>query len=409
MGLYAPDALGAQEETIRHPKRLTLSLAGLALAALALLCAPGVALASGWSIQQAPSPVGAVDSGLSAVSCVSATACTAVGTYSDTAGPQSTPMALAERWNGRKWSLQQVAPLDVGYSDLSGVSCASPRACIAVGDYSSNTGTEFTFGESWDGRKWSVQRTAKARPFSNLNAISCTSPRACTAVGSFPNTGGTVFAFAERWNGRKWSIQTVPRLAATASSELNAVSCTSASACTAVGDYGRHTRGSTLAEAWNGRRWSIERSPNPAGAGDTELDGLDCTSSRACIATGFSGTSKLATVRERWNGTTWSLQRTPKSGGDLTAVSCTSPRACTAVGDNKRSRATAERWNGRRWSIKPAPTPTGATFSSLSGVSCISNRECIAVGDDGQDVVTMTPGGESTTPYSQPLAERYLG
>ena len=44
---------------------------------------------------------------------------------------------------------------------------------------------------------------------------------------------------------------------------LNGVACTSASACTAVGNQ---TLAKTLAERWNGRTWQVQATPNPAGA-----------------------------------------------------------------------------------------------------------------------------------------------
>ena len=52
---------------------------------------------------------------------------------------------------------------------------------------------------------------------------------------------------AERWNGTAWAMQSIPN--PNGSGQLNGVSCTSASACTAVGYYGGYV---TLAERWNG-------------------------------------------------------------------------------------------------------------------------------------------------------------
>ena len=49
-------------------------------------------------------------------------------------------------------------------------------------------------------------------------------------------------------------------------SELYGASCTSASACTAVGDYVTSTGASkTLAERWNGTAWTLQSTPNPSG------------------------------------------------------------------------------------------------------------------------------------------------
>jgi len=120
-----------------------------------------------------------------------------------------------------------------------------------------------------------------------------------------------------------------------------------------------------LAERWNGRRWAV-RATVP---GDEDLQAVSCTSARACTAVGFSGI-------ERWNGATWASQRSPQIRGTLAAVSCASARACTAVGEGFRG-AVAEHWNGRRWVIQRTPRPRRKV---LAGVACTSARVCTAVG-----------------------------
>jgi hypothetical protein len=45
--------------------------------------------------------------------------------------------------------------------------------------------------------------------------------------------------------------------------------------------------------------------------------------------------SQVRALALRWNGTAWVLQRTPGTGGILSAVSCTSARACSAVGSRQ--------------------------------------------------------------------------
>jgi hypothetical protein len=43
---------------------------------------------------------------------------------------------------------------------LSGVSCASDKACTAVGDWmKAGTGKQVTLAEAWDGTAWTVQPT----------------------------------------------------------------------------------------------------------------------------------------------------------------------------------------------------------------------------------------------------------
>ena len=75
---------------------------------------------------------------------------------------------------------------------------------------------------------------------------------------------------------------------------LSGVSCTSGSACIAVGSFGPGY--GPLAERWNGSSWSLQRPPDPAD--DYGFDGVSCASSRHCIAVG-GGDEPLA---ERWDG-----------------------------------------------------------------------------------------------------------
>src|SRR5215467_13227659 len=91
------------------------------------------AAASGWSIQHTPNPTGASFVPLQAVSCTSATACTAVGSSSTS----TTTVTLAERWNGTKWSIQHTPnPTGASFVPLKAVSCTSATACTAVGSSS---------------------------------------------------------------------------------------------------------------------------------------------------------------------------------------------------------------------------------------------------------------------------------
>ena len=67
---------------------------------------------------------------------------------------------------------------------------------------------------------------------------------------------------------------------------LEGVSCSSAKACTAVGTYGDGARESTLAERWNGTKWALQTTPNPSDAGASHLKGVSCSSATACTAVG---------------------------------------------------------------------------------------------------------------------------
>src|SRR5579884_777295 len=84
---------------------------------------------------------------------------------------------------------------------------------------------------------WSVQSTENMNdPGGNLGGVSCTAWNACTAVSQY-SSGGTTVTLAQAWNGSSWKQQSTPNPSGSTLSSLDAVSCFSADACTAVGFY----------------------------------------------------------------------------------------------------------------------------------------------------------------------------
>jgi len=78
-----------------------------------------------------------------------------------------------------------------------------------------------------------------AGPDTNVfSSVSCPSATACTTVGYYdPSNAEPTAPFAEGWNGTTWTVQTTPSPSGTDDSPLNGGSCTTASTCTAVGEY----------------------------------------------------------------------------------------------------------------------------------------------------------------------------
>ncbi len=336
---------------------------------------------STWSRQPTPNPASPPRSALAAVSCTSATACTAVGSSAvDNFGSNS--RTLAERWNGTTWSIQPTPNGPAG-NFLTGVSCPAPAACIAVGG---SNGAPLA--EAWNGISWSIQPTPTTSGSSpQLNSVSCASPSACIAVGGRAIPGG---AFAERWDGSSWSIQLIQGIHDNAA--LNGVSCPAASACIAVG-YDLEV---TLGEAWDGTSWSVEPTPNPPSTlGTHRLTSVSCTSPSFCMAVGLTpkGLSSI-TLAERWNGTRWTIVPTPTRGEiTLSGVSCTSPSACIAVGSSVGGGVLSERWDGTRWSLLTTPNPVH--LGQLLGVSCASASACVAVGSSSRLTLAEVWNGTS--------------
>ena len=230
--------------------------------------------------------------------------------------------------------------------------------------------------------------------------VSCTALTACTAVGStgYDTAAAAPETLAEGWNGTNWAIQPTPDPPGRTGSEFHGVSCTSPSACIAVG--GSPYGGPPLAERWNGTNWAIQPTPDPPGLISSTFYGVSCTSPTACTAVGNTNEKPMA---ERWNGASWTIQHVPVLSAIATGfggVSCTSPTECTAVGpdDIFPYGQAAGRWNGVQWAATPALQPAGEVNATLFGVSCTSPTACTAVGQSNNN-----------SPADVPLAERWNG
>jgi hypothetical protein len=378
-----------------NPGRNYSSLAGVSCAAAACAAVgvyrdrPGTFLAlalassgTAWAVQAVPSPTGAVLSVLDGVSCASPGACAAVG-FLDNSVVNSVP--LAESWNGTAWTVQRVPrPAGFGHSSLASVSCGSASSCMAVGKgYNKHSGA--TLAESWNGTAWAIVPTpAPPGTAGVLTGVSCASATACTAVGWYRDSSNNALPLAESWNGTAWTVQPVPSPANGFSIVLNSVSCTSSSACTAVGSYTASGASVALAERWNGTAWTVQAMPT----GDDVLFGVSCGSATVCIAVGNSYTFEhVGPLAEEWRHGTWHVQKTPPISGflsSLNGVACRSAAACAAVGAYSNpagvAATLAEAWNGSTWSIQPTPAPRSGTGSVFAGVSPTSATSFTAVG-----------------------------
>jgi hypothetical protein len=367
-----------------------LALVGSLGAAAAGTVSAAGSVRSHWKIEPTPSPSEATDVELSGVSCPSPRACVAVGSYQNSSGVQVT---LAEGWNGASWRIEATQnPSGSSASSLVAVSCRSTTECVAVG-----SGSNGALAEGWNGKSWSIQTAANpVDGGASLAGISCFADNACIAVGS-SNDG----ILAEALHGTKWTIQPTPFKAGESPRPqyFYGVSCVSAAACVAVGVGSSGPNPLLMAEGWNGTKWSQQNTP----AYDGNLLGVSCFSSDSCGAVGWSGypfptKQTTNTEADEWNGSSWSTPATPEPKGstsdELEGVSCSAADACTAVGgytDGAGHAVTlAEVWNGTTWRIQATPHPAGST-GSLTDVWCTAATACMAVGN--------SDGG--------PLAERY--
>jgi hypothetical protein len=439
-----------------------------AAAALIVVAAPlvaigqsapaGAAIPSGWNIVTAPSTVNPAlgNDFVLGSACANAFECWAVGfSVSGGTGSSSTTAALIEQWNGSAWSLapSPIAPSPGGYA-LFGVTCVTSSDCWAVGGARSVTAGTSPFGtltENWNGTSWSIvpSPTPAGTAGAFLRSVDCVDASDCWAVGNTATPTGTgQGVLTEQWNGSTWSVGASAPATATYS-QLNGVSCASASDCWAVGTAGATVETSTvpnlpggpgdqgLIEQWNGATWSVVPSYRPATADGSYLSGVTCLSSLDCWATGAitNGKGKPAgALMEKWNGSSWSVVPSPTpldaTRGLLEGVSCLDATRCWAVGTagatggskgtgtgkgtgttgsstgtgsgtGTTGRGTGtgthlqptgfiDSWNGSSWSVQPSPNVS--VISILYSVTCLRGTACWAVGSTATNAGGTNPG-----------------
>jgi hypothetical protein len=364
-----------------------LALLATAAAALVPAAPASAALRYPWSTAVTPNVGTSVDNILADTSCVATGFCMAVGHQV----PGSVDQTLAEQWNGTTWSV--VASPDTGpglANDLYGVTCTSVTWCVAVG--SADTGDALqTLVEQWNGTAWSIVPSPDTDPGQDqpLVDVSCTSATACTAVGSAGTMAGTTVTLVESWDGTAWSIAPSPNTGAGGVSELSSVSCPSGTSCTAVGDYFTGTVSQTLVETWNGSAWSVVVSPDPSVTDADVLSSVSCPTTGTCTAVGHVVVHAVwQTLVESWNGSAWSIVASPGTSPDdfdsLVGISCATVTSCTAVGSSTDGAVTSNlvvQWNGANWYLVPLAPVAGGLDAELAGVSCVGPSACTAAGD----------------------------
>jgi hypothetical protein len=369
--------------------------AASAVAASASLVAvmASAALAAGWVPHTTPAVPGAKASQLAAVSCPAPSVCTAVGGTTSAGGLEGS--TLAERWNGTTWSLRATPnPAGAAQSDLRGVSCPISASCFAVGASATQFGAlTSTLAERWDGTSWTLTGTPDPTGQSDteLQSVSCTSRSACTAVGFFAdNSVMTASPVAERWNGKAWSLQSVPvpDIDLGAAAWLYGVSCSTGRSCIAVGYFNPQPGQSgflvPFSERWNGSNWSVVRVPVPTATTSAQLTGVSCTAPHACIAVGASSTDGFSTsvrLAERWDGTAWSLQSVPNPGRASTPELTDVSCSTAATCSAVGTDFSTPAGLAARWNGGGWSAQAIAAHGiTLSGVSCSTVLACVAVG-----------------------------
>ncbi len=248
---------------------------------------------------------------------------------------------------------------------------------------------------------------------SGLDAIAMVGPGELWAVGAY-QTANSDLTLTVRLQG--WYRTVVPSPNPSSGwAHLFGVSGRGRADVWAVGTYAPSNAGwpnlpfRTLAEHWNGDRWSVVPTPN-RGSADV-LFAVTVIAPGNAWAVGGYYNSKISfqnlqcehtahTLIEHWNGRTWSVVPSPDPGrapsfaqpcgpshplttvNALSGVAAAGPRDIWSVGhywDGRANRTLTLHWDGKRWTRIPSPNSSAAE-NVLYGVAISAPRDVWAPG-----------------------------
>jgi hypothetical protein len=303
------------------------------------------------------------------VSCTAASNCTAVGYIN------SQPVYEIE--TGGTWGVVT----DVsGNGVLDSVSCTSATTCTAVG--SDENGQPVYATES--GGIWGSITEVPGANYGNFEGVSCPNATNCTATG---DNGSGQPIYATETSGT-WSSTTVVN--GGLGGRYYRVSCASVANCTAVG-IDNNSQPIYVVESAG--TWGPSTEISGVSGGGAFLYGVSCTSATACVAVGYDFSSNTPPIYVDESGGVWGpateIAGSPGGGGELHSVSCTAVNECTAVGSDNNGLpfyATA--------SLAPSLTSTavGVTGGSVLGGATLTDSLTVT-GYTGGPAPTNTAGG----------------
>jgi hypothetical protein len=322
---------------------------------------------------------------LGAISCPgSESTCVSVGAYTDNANLPE-PMSI-----GAGGTTETQRPTGAtGGAALLGVSCPTTMFCVAVGTDQPTAKVFHAFAEFSTGGAFGQgvevtppSNASATNPNAELNAVSC-DPTAttCLAVGFYEDTSGKFDAMAAYEGGGAFSQAVEVTLPSNVSptqpnAYLNAVSCTTATFCEAVGGY----------------------------------DNNDSTAHSVAIAvTASSGTFAAPTVLALPAN---ALNGQPSGVTSMNGIKCFDAMTCVVVGDYVDNNdlvqgMSASELSGTFAAASEVTLPANADtyipsqlaqVSQLFGIDCMSTSSCLASGfyvDSNGDEQAMVVQGST--------------
>jgi hypothetical protein len=264
---------------------------------------------SGWGrASQVTLPANAAVRGssatLGAVTCVGSGSCLAVGGYLDRAG--GFELMVVPESNGHWGQAREITAPSNGAAKpdatLDGVACWRAGSCAAVGAYADKSHHFQPLAVAESNGHWghaaeiAVPSNAGPDPGAVLAGVGCSSTGACTAVGGYFDKTAASHAMAVSSTRHGWARATEirpPRASGFEAASLDAVSCTAAGSCVAVGSYILNFAAVPMAAIESAGKWTPAINITPP---KNELTGMNrdatllsvaCIKGHACTALGW--------------------------------------------------------------------------------------------------------------------------
>lgn len=335
-----------------------------------------------------------VASAASALSCPTASVCTAVGGPVDAAGAT----ILRTTNGGATWRPQQPP---AGVLGLSAISCPKVEFCLATGGPFGES-TEFVTATTSDGgATWHKQPGIGVDTW--IDTVDCLSSTNCFAegFGSGWAKGSSGLAVLHTTDaGASWSLLGLPAGGKSASSTTRAVlACPTAIRCYLARPIGNGSTFDLFASSDAGKtgRAVLVRE---RGLANTPV-GVACWAATSCMVVGADRGSRALVTTD--GGARWLSRPLPKGAVDGVGVQCPSRLRCVVVATTHSGLLAATTTNaGATWS-----TSAVAAFWPVSADAFVG-LECPTAGSCHMLVQTSTPAVYSTSNGGEQWTKRPL-
>jgi hypothetical protein len=329
---------------------------------------------------------------LNGVSCPDATDCTAVGGYGPAPGVGGP--TVVSFTNNSVSPVSYFQPSSSFFGSFNSISCAAVGTCIAVGYAYPTANFQPAVAEEVDGVWGSVQPLAMPTGVGNavFTGVSCPDAGTCVAVGVDEYASGATVPMYDTVANGVWGVVT-ELSTPTGYGYIYGISCANAADCAAVGvdETGCPTLAGCKINApivisMSNGTWSAASelsSPNPAG---TELNSVSCSDATDCTAIGQedagNGYSNAITVTDN-HGVWEPVTVLAPQAGPMNGISCESQGNCTAVGwDNAGGHPMYSNEAAGVWGPTiDVPTQGTAFFYGVGCANAQTTVTCVAVGE----------------------------